>query len=294
MAHHLLRHAAAAAMRTERLRKKIGRKVQPVEPVHAVELHYRWELTTNLVKPLREAGRRIAADLRSSWAPRRRVADGSASVGDADPPELDRALKREAARFGRLDEYAAKLASDVATRALRGVDARLVKNLAKSIGVDLTDTLDAEEIKPAMAEAIAANVDLIKSIPSQYFQEVEEVVTKTFRDGMRWEDAVDEIQRVGEVTSTRAKVIARDQMGKLNSSFNQVRQTGLGIEEYEWRGVGDQRERDSHKAMEGQRCRWNKPPIVDGEAVHPGQAILCRCSAVPIVDLELVETAEAA
>lgn len=294
MGHILLRHAAAAAMRTERLRKKVGRKAKPVEPVHAVELHYRWEMTTHLVKPLREAGKRIAADLRSSWSPRPRVGDGAVGVGDAGPPDLDRAIAREAARFGRLDEYAAKLAADVATRALRGVDSRLVKNLVQSIGVDLTDTFDDSMIGPAMSEAISANVDLIKSIPSQYFEEIEAAVTKTFRDGLMWQDAVAEIQRIGDVTETRAKVIARDQMGKLNSSFNEVRQTGLGIQEYEWRGVGDQRERDSHKAMEGKRCRWDKPPIVDGEAVHPGQAILCRCSAVPIIDLELIETAEAA
>ena len=77
----------------------------------------------------------------------------------------------------------------------------------------------------------------------------------------------------------------------MNAAFNQVRQTGLGIERYQWRGVLDQRERASHIAMEGSVQRWDSPPLVEGENVHPGEAIRCRCSAAALLDLDDVQEA---
>jgi SPP1 gp7 family putative phage head morphogenesis protein len=72
----------------------------------------------------------------------------------------------------------------------------------------------------------------------------------------------------------------------MTSSFNQVRQTQVGIEQYTWSGALDARERPSHRAMEGSVERWAAPPEVDGERVHPGQAINCRCVAVPVFNLD--------
>jgi uncharacterized protein with gpF-like domain len=49
--------------------------------------------------------------------------------------------------------------------------------------------------------------------------------------------------------------------------------------------------RESHADMEGQMCDWDDPPEVDGEKVHPGEAINCRCVAIPVVDMEAIDIA---
>jgi len=114
---------------------------------------------------------------------------------------------------------------------------------------------------------------------------VRAAVEKAFEEGVRWESMARDLRGIGDITDRRARIIARDQTSKLVSSFNEARQTQLGIHEYIWSGALDARERDSHRRMEGQRCRWDAPPSVDGEAVHPGHAILCRCVAQPVISI---------
>jgi SPP1 gp7 family putative phage head morphogenesis protein len=143
-------------------------------------------------------------------------------------------------------------------------------------------------IAGAMEEAVSANVDLITSIPEQYLESIREVVSKSFETGQRWESMVEEIQARGDVTETRAKIIARDQTSKMNASFNGVRQKGLGIDKYKWSTSHDERVRESHAELDGLTFRWDSPPNVDGENVHPGEAILCRCLAEPVFDLDEV------
>lgn len=82
----------------------------------------------------------------------------------------------------------------------------------------------------------------------------------------------------------RARVIARDQLGKLNARLTEQRQRALGVEAYTWRTTGDSRVRHQHRARNGRRFLWSKPPQ-DG---HPGEPVLCRCVAEAIVDLDEV------
>lgn len=92
-------------------------------------------------------------------------------------------------------------------------------------------------------------------------------------------------------TRNRARLIARDQVGKLNGELQQQRQADLGIERYIWRTVGDNAVRPSHAAMDGETCRWDDPTVylsgsrwanrssIGGVEEHPGQDYQCRCSA---------------
>jgi SPP1 gp7 family putative phage head morphogenesis protein len=131
-------------------------------------------------------------------------------------------------------------------------------------------------------------VGLITSIPQKYFSQLQEVVQDQFVEGMRWEDMVEMIEHVGDVTESRAKLIARDQTSKMNSSFNEARQTSVGIEEYEWQTAGDERVRETHADNDGERFRWDDPPDETG---HPGHDVNCRCTAIPYFDLDAEEAA---
>lgn len=204
---------------------------------------------------------------------------------DERAPGLPTLLQQAALRFGGLEQQAESMARLAARRVLADVDEKLAENLLRAVGVDITSYLSpTEEIGAAMQESVAANVALIKSIPAEYLDRVKVAVEKSWSTGQRWEQLADEIKRIGKITEDRARVIARDQTSKQNAAFNEVRQTSVGIEQYDWSGALDKRERPSHRAMEGSRQRWDAPPLVDGEHVHPGEAILCRCAARPRVD----------
>lgn len=83
-----------------------------------------------------------------------------------------------------------------------------------------------------------------------------------------------------EVSRNRARLIARDQVNKLNGSLTRMRQKSLGIDEYIWRTSRDERVRASHLELEGRKFSWDDPPAIG----HPGQPILCRCSAEPVIE----------
>jgi len=98
------------------------------------------------------------------------------------------------------------------------------------------------------------------------------------------------MQTVDGITQTQAVVIANDAVGKFHAETTKVRQEALGIEEYDWHTAGDVKVRPGHRALEGTRQRWDKPPVVNpktGKRAHPGfdtHYYACRCVALPVID----------
>lgn len=128
-----------------------------------------------------------------------------------------------------------------------------------------------------LQNAVQRNVALIKSIPEQYFQQLETGILDRFSQGVRWEDISEWIIERTEVAESRANTIARDQVGKLNGTITQLRMESAGVKKYIWRTSLDERVRLDHKKREGETFYWSDPP----EDGHPGQPINCRCSAEP-------------
>lgn len=136
---------------------------------------------------------------------------------------------------------------------------------------------------------VQTNAALIKTIPQQGLDRVQQTTLNALRSGTRAETIAEGISQSFGVTYRRAKVIARDQVGKLNGQLTQLRQNELGINEYIWRTSEDERVRGdpdgkypnaepSHYARNGKKFSWNDPP----EGGHPGDAILCRCYSEPV------------
>lgn len=128
------------------------------------------------------------------------------------------------------------------------------------------------------------NASLITSVEDQYLDQIKNLAFTAFRTGQRWEDLRDEIFQRYDVSESRAELIARDQIGKLNAQINEVQQVSLGVVSYTWRTSLDERVRDSHAALEGKTFFWNDPPSIDGRELHPGEDYQCRCTAEPVLD----------
>lgn len=126
----------------------------------------------------------------------------------------------------------------------------------------------------------AQNVNLITSLSEKTFSEIEGKVYSGLSSGTRWENIADDIEERFNVSESRANLIARDQINKINGQLNGLRQQELGVSKYVWRTSLDERVRETHVELEGTEHAWNEPPS-EG---HPGEAIQCRCSAEPVLD----------
>lgn len=123
------------------------------------------------------------------------------------------------------------------------------------------------------------NVELIRTMERETFDDLAEHVAIAVAEGRT--DLAEVIARRFGVAESRAKLIARDQIGSLNSRITEARQTQLGIDAYEWSDSGDSRVRPLHRKLNGTIRRWSDPHPTEG---HPGRAIACRCVAIPVID----------
>jgi SPP1 gp7 family putative phage head morphogenesis protein len=155
----------------------------------------------------------------------------------------------------------------------------------EELGVPLSGAID-RGIKKTIDAATARNVSLIKSIPQRYFEDVEKAVTQGLTAGRRHEEISKDLEERFSVAQSSARLVARDQTLSFYAEVNKARQENLGVTEYIWRTVNDERVRSVHSEFDGNRYSWDDPPG-DGspqEGTHPGTAVLCRCWAQPIIE----------
>lgn len=143
------------------------------------------------------------------------------------------------------------------------------------------DIFKAEPFLETEIEAFTAeNVRLIKNINHIAVDKIQSVVTEAVKNGDTAKNIIPKVKNILSVNQTRAALIAVDQISKLNGTLTKQRQTNLGVKEYDWLTVGDERVRLSHRALNGKRFKWDSPPS-EG---HPSQRVRCRCQAMPVFE----------
>jgi len=156
------------------------------------------------------------------------------------------------------------------------------RDFKRVLGVDLFTT-NAPMVQ-AVSIFTTQNVSLSKSLIEESIGKVESKILQGFSSGTRWEEISKDIEKfidpsIGNIAG-RAKLIARDQVSKLNGQVTQERQKSLGVDKYIWRTSLDERVRDTHLILEGRTFSWDDPPDVG----HPGEDFQCRCTAEPVLD----------
>lgn len=142
--------------------------------------------------------------------------------------------------------------------------------------------------------SVARNVALIKSIPDQYFQRIQDAVLSSITDGKGLADLGPAIQEIGGVAERRARDIALDQSHKIYQGLNAGRMQAVGVRSFEWvHSGGGQHPRQLHVDASGKIYSFANLPAIgdDGERVIPGQAIYCRCTMIPVVRFDRGERA---
>lgn len=148
------------------------------------------------------------------------------------------------------------------------------KQLRAAFGVNVfnrepfvNSTLNAFTIK---------NVSLMTDLEVTAINQVAGVVQTGLLEGSSAPNIAKQIHERIDVSKSRAKLIARNEVGRLNGKLTGMRQTNLGVTSYIWRTSHDERVRKTHNKLNGKKLRWDRPPANTGP---PGQDYQCRCYA---------------
>ena len=171
----------------------------------------------------------------------------------------------------------------------------------ETLGIDLlseyyTDGFYEEYIR----RWIDQNVLLIKSIPNQTLDTMRQIILDSYANGKLTRDVQREIQKEYLTTKQKARLLARDQLAKLNADISQAQQQDAGVNRYRWSDSDDERVRKCHAELDGQIFSWDEPPemwydtkskgrVYTGRRCHPGQDICCRCVAIPVFDIDTLD-----
>jgi SPP1 gp7 family putative phage head morphogenesis protein len=127
---------------------------------------------------------------------------------------------------------------------------------------------------------------LIQSLPLEAADRAAEIARDALASGERAEDLAKRITALGNVSESRARVIARTEVSKAGTALTKARAEDIGSSGYIWRTARDGATRPSHRAMEGKFVKWDEPQLLDGMTGHAGEFPNCRCYPEPVIPRE--------
>lgn len=152
------------------------------------------------------------------------------------------------------------------------------KELSRRIAVEL----EKAPVGAAMRKLQEDQVKLITSLPLEAAERVHTLAQEALVSSARAKEISQQILATGDVTESRAMLIARTEVARASSNFVQARSEHAGSLGYIWRTSEDADVRESHSKMEGVYVRWSSPPTLDKMTGHAGTLPNCRCFAEPV------------
>lgn len=149
-----------------------------------------------------------------------------------------------------------------------------------SLRLDIEPILAQGDVRRLVEAATQRNVGLITGLANEIEKKIYTRVWTAYADGTNARQLAKELRADIGFAPKRAKLIARDQLGKFSGALDKARHQQAGLDEYIWRTVGDDHVRPRHRANNGKRFSWGKRPASTG---HPGEDINCRCKASAVI-----------
>lgn len=283
-AEQFLRALAEIPIARPRARGRASRRRargRPQRPPRALQLRYAKALE-GLVEAIEKAVRKVVIPALPRLIPRR---DSAEDRADATAGEIDALLELLSRELEPVfsSVQLRRLADAAGRRTNEWSIAETGKQLeAMGAGAAIRTAATAEQVDLF----VSTNIKLIRSIQSTALGRVENLILQGARTGARHEDIAAKLVSDLDVSYSRARTIARDQISKLNAELARVRQSQAGITHYEWLTTRDGRERESHAENDGKIFAYDDPPAETG---HPGEDVNCRCQALPILPETVVE-----
>jgi SPP1 gp7 family putative phage head morphogenesis protein len=261
-----------------------------MRPPTAVERRYRQILQRELARIKDTVLSVLSAETWRSLVRERRLDLGLDDVArDAWTDSVDRVIETLTLRLDTGQLNRSVYLEDIGQRTSRWNDEEWQRTMRAVAGVSIP--LRESWLSNKLSEFVAENAALIKTQSQRIIDYVGASVRRGVASGRRHEELRDDLIKKFGVEERRAKLIARDQVAKLNGDLMELRQRNVGVEEYYWETSRDQRVRDSHKKLQGMLCRWDDDSVYsddDGETWksrdsigayvgRPAQDYQCRC-----------------
>jgi len=236
---------------------------------------------TAYLKALRSALREMAAHTREMILPvaEREIALNKSTI-TADMGEHD---------FASLEVLTNRLVSTASSmvRRILGLEAQrhtstFMAAAKRVLGIDLSAVVRQEDLADLLDNAVVRNVGLIKGLLDDTAKRIKGKVIDAVINGRSATVLRKELTEQFGISDRRAKLIARDQISKLNSDLNRIRQVQAGVTSYEWMTAHDERVRPLHRSLDGKEYKYGEATGAEG-GLPPGQPINCRCIARGIV-----------
>ncbi|MCU6184402.1 phage head morphogenesis protein [Citrobacter cronae] len=161
------------------------------------------------------------------------------------------------------------------------------RSVSQEISEGLRDVVGNTPVGFVAQDIVSRQVQLIKSLPLEAADRVRDIQARAMEaviNGERPDALYRMIMESGDVAESRAKMIARTEIGRATTALTQARAESIGSEGYWWRieGAGT---RDSHRRMVNVVdpvygrgfVRWDSPPTLDGMTGHAGCLPNCKC-----------------
>lgn len=178
-----------------------------------------------------------------------------------------------------IDGWANQVATGFAASVARHSEREWRSN-SMQIGAELRNVISNTPTGQVMRSIVAEQVKYIKSLPLEAAERVYDIQNRaieTMAAGGRVDAFAKEIAASGDVAASRARLIARTEVGRAVTALTQARSTASGSLGYIWRTAHDGDVRHSHSEMEGKFVYWSDPPTLDGMTGHAGALPNCRC-----------------
>lgn len=194
---------------------------------------------------------------------------------------LQRVIKKLTRRWEKRFDVASKELAAYFAQAANKRSAQQLQQILKEGGFSVSFKM-TRAARDVLNASIAEQVELIRSIPSKYFTDIQGSVMRSVQTGRDLGTLTKELQNNYGVTYRRAALIARDQNNKATATITRVRQKELGLNKAVWvHSGGGKTPRPSHLAA-GKRKQeydinegWFDPD--EGKYIFPGELINCRC-----------------
>lgn len=153
------------------------------------------------------------------------------------------------------------------------------RSVSQEIAEGLRMVSEATPVGRLANDIVYQQVQMMKSLPLEAGERVKEIQARAMQaviNGERPEQLYQMIMASGDVAASRARMIARTEIGRATGALTQARALSIGSEGYWWRieGAGT---RPSHKKMKDKFVRWDNPPTLDGMTGHAGCLPNCKC-----------------
>lgn len=173
-------------------------------------------------------------------------------------------------------EFIRKICSKHIKRVYAWQNREFSKKMA-NFGLGLAGEDLLKQYRSFMKLKLDTNVELVQDLMENEINQLKKQVMRNMMNGAPASELAKGLAQHIRVSRSRANTIARTEVNTLTGQLNDRRALELGIDEGIWRGVEDNRERESHRKAEGKRFKLEKGLLIEGKYTWPGREPNCRC-----------------